>query len=298
MLEKLKRYYQGHIVTDTTPNNYEEYCWYTDEQDNTIGIEKKMLTKKDEELLSVFLTPVSDEELSISSEQHAWKRFLFQSAEDVHSIPFHGQMKTVRFLHFAMKESFFEKQALEEALQGLLSSSFIILWQTNKSGVIIETYPHVKPETELDFEAFDALTTDFLITPSILIGRLHLVQPSLLQQFHWEQACFQTAQSHLKKQHIYRLEDVLPYLFLEKQDVHLLPLLFGETQDDQELLTTVRTYLECNLNVSLAAKKQYMHRNSVQYRVDKFIERTGIDIKTFKGAVAVYMALLMQDSPS
>ncbi|GAA3330195.1 hypothetical protein GCM10020331_081770 [Ectobacillus funiculus] len=46
MLEKLKRYYQGHIVTDTTPNNYGEYCWYTDEQDNTIGIEKKMLTKK------------------------------------------------------------------------------------------------------------------------------------------------------------------------------------------------------------------------------------------------------------
>ncbi|GAA3330198.1 hypothetical protein GCM10020331_081790 [Ectobacillus funiculus] len=88
------------------------------------------------------------------------------------------------------------------------------------------------------------------------------------------------------------------FIFLEKQDVHLLPLLFGETQDDQELLTTVRTYLECNLNVSFAAKKkQYMHRNSVQYRVDKFIERTGIDIKTFKGAVAVYMALLMQDSP-
>ncbi|GAA3330197.1 hypothetical protein GCM10020331_081780 [Ectobacillus funiculus] len=78
--------------------------------------------------------------------------FLFQAAEDVHSIPFHGQMKTVRFLHFCHERIiFFEKQALEEALQGLLSSSFIILWQTNKSGVIIETYPHMKPETELDF---------------------------------------------------------------------------------------------------------------------------------------------------
>jgi DNA-binding PucR family transcriptional regulator len=37
-----------------------------------------------------------------------------------------------------------------------------------------------------------------------------------------------------------------------------------------------------------------MHRNSLQYRIDKFIEKTGIDIKHFKGAVAVYLAILLQ----
>ncbi|MCD8511165.1 MAG: helix-turn-helix domain-containing protein [Bacillus sp. (in: Bacteria)] len=58
--------------------------------------------------------------------------------------------------------------------------------------------------------------------------------------------------------------------------------------DDRTLLDSVKVYLECNLNTSLAAKKLYMHRNTLQYRVDKFIEKTSIDIKRFPNAVAVY----------
>ncbi|MER2142109.1 MAG: helix-turn-helix domain-containing protein, partial [Priestia megaterium] len=47
-----------------------------------------------------------------------------------------------------------------------------------------------------------------------------------------------------------------------------------------------------NLNVSLAAKKLYMHRNSLQYRIEKFIDRTHLDIKHFTGAVSAYLAIL------
>jgi DNA-binding PucR family transcriptional regulator len=47
------------------------------------------------------------------------------------------------------------------------------------------------------------------------------------------------------------------------------------------------------MNVSLAAKKLYLHRNTLQYRVDKFIEKTGIDIKHFGNAVSIYLALMI-----
>ncbi|MBY6268509.1 helix-turn-helix domain-containing protein, partial [Parageobacillus thermoglucosidasius] len=57
----------------------------------------------------------------------------------------------------------------------------------------------------------------------------------------------------------------------------------------------IKTFFQCDLNVSLAAKKLYMHRNSLQYRIDKFIEKTGMDIKHFQGAVAVYLAMLIQE---
>jgi DNA-binding PucR family transcriptional regulator len=36
------------------------------------------------------------------------------------------------------------------------------------------------------------------------------------------------------------------------------------------------------LNASLTAKRLFIHRNSLQYRIDKFIERTGIDIRQLK----------------
>ena len=64
---------------------------------------------------------------------------------------------------------------------------------------------------------------------------------------------------------------------------------------EHDMLKTIKTFFECNLNVSLAAKKLHMHRNSLQYRIDKFIEKTSIDIKQFKGALTVYLAILLHE---
>lgn len=64
-----------------------------------------------------------------------------------------------------------------------------------------------------------------------------------------------------------------------------------ESLTDTELVQTLKVYFECNLNVSLTAKKLYMHRNSVQYRIDKFIEKTGLDVKHFHEAAAVSLMM-------
>ncbi|MFX3624167.1 MAG: helix-turn-helix domain-containing protein [Ectobacillus sp.] len=296
MLEKLRQYYDGHIIVDEFPEHREDYKWYTDHANRIVGIAKKKLTKKEEELLSVFLTPLSIEDTYLSAEQQTWKELLYNEQLENIDILLQKSIKLVRFLHFSLKEPFFEKRAWEEALSGLLSSSFLIIWKDDKNGVIIETYTYTDADTTLDTAIFQTLTTDFFVTPKVLVGKLRALDALLVSWFQWEQACFQAAKDYLKTQHIYQIEDILPYLFLEKT-VSLTPLL-NEVRKDEEVLKTVRTFLECNMNVSLAAKKQYMHRNSVQYRVDKFIEKTGIDIKDFKGAVAVYLALLLLDSPS
>ena len=45
---------------------------------------------------------------------------------------------------------------------------------------------------------------------------------------------------------------------------------------DKELIDSVKVFFQCNLNVSLAAKQLYLHRNTLQYRIDKFIEKQGL----------------------
>ncbi|MCY8607352.1 helix-turn-helix domain-containing protein, partial [Bacillus sonorensis] len=50
-------------------------------------------------------------------------------------------------------------------------------------------------------------------------------------------------------------------------------------------------YMQCNLNASLTAKRLFIHRNSLQYRIDRFIEKTGIDIRQFEEAAAVYFII-------
>lgn len=77
-----------------------------------------------------------------------------------------------------------------------------------------------------------------------------------------------------------------------KEQQQLSQWILKEFTTDQEALDTIQMFIECNLNVSETAKKLYIHRNSLQYRLDKFHESTGIDIKQFDKAFTVYLAIL------
>ncbi len=61
---------------------------------------------------------------------------------------------------------------------------------------------------------------------------------------------------------------------------------------DSEMLNIIKVYLENNLNTSLAATKLYLHRNTLINKIDKFINITGYDVKTFKDAFVVYQLLI------
>ena len=52
---------------------------------------------------------------------------------------------------------------------------------------------------------------------------------------------------------------------------------------EKSLIETTLAIADANMNLSIAAKNMYMHRNSLHYRIDKIIEITGINIRTFKG---------------
>ncbi len=90
----------------------------------------------------------------------------------------------------------------------------------------------------------------------------------------------------------------IPYLVMQHlsdEEKHLLyHSILHTVIEEEELLKTIQVFLESNSNTTLAAKKMFMHRNSLQYRVDKFIEKTGIDVKKFDGALAVYLCLILR----
>ncbi|GJM80639.1 hypothetical protein HMSSN139_31350 [Paenibacillus sp. HMSSN-139] len=49
--------------------------------------------------------------------------------------------------------------------------------------------------------------------------------------------------------------------------------------------------MDCN--VSETAKRLYIHRNTLLYRMDKFKQETGLDVRTFNDAVLVKLELLL-----
>ncbi|MFS1514833.1 PucR family transcriptional regulator [Chengkuizengella sp. SCS-71B] len=62
---------------------------------------------------------------------------------------------------------------------------------------------------------------------------------------------------------------------------------------DVEMKTTLEQFFNTSCNVSETAKKLYIHRNTLIYRLDKFKQETGLDVRVFNQAVLVKVSLLL-----
>lgn len=63
---------------------------------------------------------------------------------------------------------------------------------------------------------------------------------------------------------------------------------------DQELVETMESFLEANLNLTKTAELLKVHRNTVIYRLDKIQEKLGRDPRDFSDAVELHLALLFK----
>lgn len=62
---------------------------------------------------------------------------------------------------------------------------------------------------------------------------------------------------------------------------------------EAEMLATLETFFSLDCNVSETAKKLYIHRNTLLYRLDKLKQDTGLDVRQFRDAVLVNIILLL-----
>ena len=63
---------------------------------------------------------------------------------------------------------------------------------------------------------------------------------------------------------------------------------------DQETLFTIQRFFENNLNVSETARKLFVHRNTLVYRLEKIKKLTGLDLREFDDAITFKVALMVK----
>ena len=63
---------------------------------------------------------------------------------------------------------------------------------------------------------------------------------------------------------------------------------------DHETLMTIQAFFENNLNVSETARKLFVHRNTLVYRLEKIRKLTGLDLREFEHAITFKVALMVQ----
>ena len=88
--------------------------------------------------------------------------------------------------------------------------------------------------------------------------------------------------------HVYLDDKVVLKALLEKMDSEMRKFIFRKYLNDSIMQESIKTYLESNQNMSLAAKKLYVHRNTLIQRLDKFYQTTGFDVRLFSDAYLIY----------
>jgi len=64
---------------------------------------------------------------------------------------------------------------------------------------------------------------------------------------------------------------------------------------DEETRSTVDTFFAHNLNVSETARRLFVHRNTLVYRLEKLRQLTGLDIRTFDDAMTFRIASMVAE---
>ncbi len=65
--------------------------------------------------------------------------------------------------------------------------------------------------------------------------------------------------------------------------------------NDAELMKTIFAFFENNLNTSVTSSKTFMHRNTLNYRLDKVKKLTGLNLKLFEHAVVFKNLIIIND---
>lgn len=297
MFNRLLTLYPNAFITDSVSGHLSaEYHCFSDGTGSWLCIPKKDLCKKELKLLRTLYPenshPFIDSHLNILARK--WRDFLFQNG----SIPV-DEEKVFRTICFQYTGTKTDNQEFEAAIRGFFSDDVIVIWLSETRGVIVEEKKGNLLTEENFVSIVNTFESDFFINIYLYPGKFRSLSEQFAKIFQQDFQFFIKGIKLLPKERIITFEKVFPVLLAEKLDPQLKEILTGTLlpilKDDHDILATVKLFIENNLNTSLTAKKLYIHRNTLQYRIEKFIEKTGINLKDFYGAFTVYLACLLTE---
>jgi DNA-binding PucR family transcriptional regulator len=296
MLKKLLSIYENSILFPEKPVNPPEqfYIFNNEIENEWIGIPKSVVTEKELTLLKTIYQLVEFQIPSRNSAAKGWDTYLFLDG----SLPEYNPQVNLRFIQFQFNSDDINKIEIESALKGFFTEEVIIIWENSSRGIVIEEDKAIALTEEELISMTETLESDFYVKISFFVGKFNPFSNQLRSKFLQEKEYFSFGITNLINQlNIFTFERIFPaylgYHLPPEIKQKVMQVLFGVFCDDQELYATIKVFLENNLNASLTAKKLYIHRNTLQYRIDKFIDKSGIQLKDFYGAFTVFLACLL-----
>ncbi|WP_071459054.1 PucR family transcriptional regulator [Bacillus massilinigeriensis] len=293
MINKLHQHFQNSMISDSLPHPLLDSVLWLREKKGTqwLGIPKEELQEGQYELLkSLFEIVENNWQHGKSETAKAWLEYLFSDGPLPRSVT-----DNTRIIQIYTKSSFDSNEfccALEAFFQGAT-----VIWIDRQHAVIVEAADFLFNAEEELYSIATALENDFYVKTFLFAGKVHKHSPSLKSLFLLERDLFHTALRHHPDERVFSLEKAVPAAVADNLPQGLKQIVSGIFtnifEEDPEMRKTLLVFLQSGSNVSLAAKKLYIHRNTLQYRLEKFSDRTGISLKDFNSSFTIYLGCLL-----
>ena len=296
MINQLRKIYSSLMVYDEGIDKLDhQYKWFVTNDNEIIGIHEKELTSKDLSLLATFLSAYNIKLPPLTVEEQKWERVihLTESKPDV-------ELKIdnrYRFVYFSINKNQITPMLFKDAIHELFAKQVPILWENEHEGIIIEEQAMHEESTSYE-QIIDILMSDLAVKINFFVGPFKDSLEDVDKSYQSVRSAARTVFTYSKSRVVTYI-DAVPHLFIDQTEVdfrkEISKTVLQGYIDDEETLKMIEVFVQCNLNISETAKVLHMHRNSLQYRLDRFFENTGIDVRQFNQAMTVYLALLAKN---
>ncbi|GEN82403.1 hypothetical protein SLU01_07150 [Sporosarcina luteola] len=271
-------------------NRQHEYVFHNSHENYWIRILKSEVSMREYTMLAALFKEVPHTPFPSNPITERWIRFL----EGTGNSPV-GNQSEIRAVHLKLQSAKVEE--LEDAVTAFFDENMQLVYISADQAVLIEqksTYT----QTIEDLASFlSALEADFFIKTKMYIGKFHTADDGYHTKFAKEAEWFLQGLSLLPNKRIFTMELLFPSFFIDQASQEMKEILHREILEpigfDDSMLETVRSFFENGFNASVTSEKLHIHRNTLNYRLAKFQETTGISVRSFDGALVAYCASLL-----
>ena len=295
MIDNLKKIFPSLIMYEEGSHDLDfSYNWFMTENGEIVGIPKIQMNSRDLSVLTAFMQPYHNEFPVQTNEEQKWRKAV--ESDDSAGPESVEASSPYRFVYFSIKKNQISPGGFKDAIHDLFPEKVPILWENAHEGILIE-YESLGKDAIRYEEIIDILMSDLYIKINFLVGPF---KEKVENAGHYYSFMLTAAKSIFSNSNkaVANFSDTVPYLLIDQtgkeQSRGIREMVLQNYADDEETLRMIEVFTKCNLNISETAKALHLHRNSLQYRLDRFTENTGIDIRKFHNAMAVYLALLIK----
>jgi carbohydrate diacid regulator len=167
------------------------------------------------------------------------------------------------------------------------------------SPTTLNTIRFMKEQAEEVYKALNSLNLGHTIT--IGVGQYYPDLGGLRKSYQDAKLALEVGSKVWGRGRRYHIKDVGMFITLagtsQDRKAELAHQILSPLLRDEQLFKTIQAFLSCGLNLTDAAEKLHIHRNTLIYRLDKTKKLVGLDPRHFDDALQIKLGLMFYSEP-